>query len=515
MKRFSSLLRIISLGFLLLGLLSALNVGQAAAQAKPITGEGSIVNPFGGDSIPFTIEFYARGGEVTGVIYAYSSNISMQLPAGYQQSGSSSYPDCPISGTFDGGDGGAFHALVTCSGTMQDHITGPSVDMNLTGTTNYTAQFEGQLFADGNGSGDVAMALVVKTDPYSMMGTDFPASTSPETAYGSEWTLTYPADEFTAAFVTDQPTQSKETEATESSEATLQPATTAEPASTVEEPSSPQVAPAVQSPNPMTKKAQSPLIPVGGAVIGTSTALLLSLAMQNKGQMVVGGVKDGFPSPVNGRMVSADEANWQSEQIARGNTWDENLGGFRVKTQQENQPSILSREYQEEKAYRATHKSPIQQWCDDQLQQIHEERIKDICQQMDINQADYQKYMKDVRFYNNASMAASVVKAGADFGVDVLADLTGPVGENIKMVYDVTTNSIEAYGEYQELGYPKPPARKPDQSSPRLRFTRKPVKTPPVDQNGPGASSYQTDHPMDFNNSQINQHLSCKAEGGK
>jgi hypothetical protein len=428
-----------------------LEISNVFADSAPINAMGTIVNPFGGSSIPFSLTFTAGGGEVTGTIPAFTSSASMALPAGYQQSGSSSYPDCQIKGTFAGGDGGAFTAFVTCQGKMKTHVTGPSVDFDITGTTNYVAQFDGNFYASGAGNGGVALALTVKNDPYSIMGTDFPASTSPETAYGSDWMLLFSAQEFAAGLA---PTEMAATQ----TPLPVSAATQASVASQAAETAAPKVADLAQEQSVATTKgeqpvqsAQSPLIPIGGGIIGTSTGLLLSLALKNRGQMIVGGVKDGVASPVDGRLVTADEANWQYSQIAEGKVWDGEVGGFRG-NDREQQPSILTREYQEEAAYRATHKSPVELWCESEIQRLHQERVQDIRDMMDVDQMMYQRYMQNVRFYDRASYVATKVKTAADFSMEVLAKATGPAGKGIKTFYDVTTSTIDVANTYQQEG---------------------------------------------------------------
>jgi hypothetical protein len=409
-----------------------IGVTNVSAQGNLVTAKGLITNPFGGTSIPFEITFSPHGGEVTGRILSYSSSVNVALPAGYQQTGGSTFPDCAINGSFGGGDGGELNLLTTCRGTLQTHVSGPGVEYNMTGFTDYTAQFIGVLIAAGTGAGDVAIALKSTIDQ----------STSPEVAYASEWTLQFSSEEFMAAFaptITPIPPTALPLPV-ETEGAISGPLPAVEP--TVNTPvTTPEIIKNLSAP---AKTASSPLIPFGGALLGTSVGALLSLALQNKGKLIIGNINGGVPSPIDGRLVSPDEANWQNQQIARGGVWDGSRGGFFVpeKTQGE---SIISRLVREDREARALQPKPFQ----DVIDRLHNERVEGMQQIIDRRQENYQAYMKQVSFIERAKDAVSAVKAGADLGMEVMAWAI-PGGKNIKSVYDHVTKTIEMVTLIQE-----------------------------------------------------------------
>lgn len=420
---------------------------QAFAQTGQLQAQGQITNPYGGTPIPFEFAFTPEGGVVSGKINAFNGTASVSMPAGYSQSGGSTFPDCPISGSFEGGDGGRISGLATCNGTVNIHIVGPSVDFWMTGTAQYTAQLEGNLYANGTGSGAIAFVGTVTTNAFTMMGQTFPASTSPETAYGTDWTASFSSEDFLAALVTPTtppteepptPTPARATQSTSSAGAQTQP--TISPL----QPTEPAPIPALTTP---AKAAQNPFIPVGGALVGTTTGMLLSLALQNRGRLFVGGLKDGVPSPVNGRMVSRDEANWQNQQIARGNIWDESSGAFYQVPKTEG-PSILSREHQEWVDAHRKERGPYQ----DLIDRLHQEHVQGLRDLIQSSQNHTEWLEKNIAYWDRFSRAGSTIKTAADFSMEVLAKATGPAGQNIKRGYDYINDSIEVYNTYQDEG---------------------------------------------------------------
>jgi hypothetical protein len=428
-------------------LLASIFSFQAVAQTGQLQAQGQITNPYGGSPIPFEFTFSPSGGDVSGRINAFNGTASVTMPAGYSQSGGSTFPDCPISGSFEGGDGGRISALATCNGTVNIHIIGPSVDFWMTGTAQYTAQLEGNLYANGTGSGAIAFVGTVTTNAFTMMGQSFPASTSPETAYGTDWTASFSSEDFLAALVTptvpptEQPAVPTPTRASQSTSAVgAQTQPTASPIEPTEQ------APAATINTP-ARAAQNPFIPVGGALVGTTTGMLLSLALQNRGRLFVGGLKDGVPSPVNGRMVSRDEANWQNQQIARGNVWDESSGGFYQVPKTEG-PSILSREHQDWVDAHRKERGPYQ----DLIDSLHQEHVQGLRDLIQSSQNHTEWLEKNIAYWDRFSRAGSTIKTTADFSMEVLAKATGPAGQNIKRGYDYINDSIDVYNTYLDEG---------------------------------------------------------------
>lgn len=202
---------------------------------------------------------------------------------------------------------------------------------------------------------------------------------------------------------------------------------------------------------PPATSAQSPLIPIGGALLGTALGFWGAGQWGQKPLPVAPG-SGLVVSPANGGMVTADEARWQAEKLAEGWVWNETSGGFNATQLQHpssRDPSILTNLANEAVAKAKNASSPL----DDLINNLHQERVESIRGMMDKHQQDYRNHIRDAQFYNTASKVASTVKTAADYSMEALAFATGPVGKGVKTFYDSATATVDVVVTIQDEGW--------------------------------------------------------------
>lgn len=202
---------------------------------------------------------------------------------------------------------------------------------------------------------------------------------------------------------------------------------------------------------PPATSAQSPLIPVGGALLGTTLGFWAAGQWGQKPLPTAAGA-DLVVSPANGQMVNPDEARWQAEKLAEGWVWNETSGGFNAVQLQHptsSDPSILTRLANEAAAAVKNAPSPL----DDLIHNLHQERVESIRGMMDRHQQNYRSHIRDAQFYNTASKVASTVKTAADYSMEALAFATGPAGKGVKTFYDTATASVDVVVTIQDEGW--------------------------------------------------------------
>lgn len=202
---------------------------------------------------------------------------------------------------------------------------------------------------------------------------------------------------------------------------------------------------------PPATSAQSPLIPIGGALLGTTLGFWAAGQWGQK-PLPIPAASNLVVSPANGSMVTPDEARWQAEKLAEGWVWNETSGGFNAVQLQHpasGEPSILAKMANEAAATAKNAPSPL----DDLIHNLHQERVESIRGMMDRHQQNFRKHMSDARFYNNASRVASTVKTAADYSMEALAFATGPAGKGVKTFYDTATASVDVVVTIQDEGW--------------------------------------------------------------
>jgi hypothetical protein len=182
-------------------LLGFISISPVQAQA-PSNGDGLIFDPLTGEDIPFHLTFDPSGGPVAGIIPAFTQSLFLDLGVGNYYDTTTTYQDCPITGSFEGGDGGAIEGTFDCTGNSDIIITTPVGTGNATGNNHLKGTLLGSLSADGTGEGTLVFTNVSTTDAFHMNGVDFPASTSPPSTETTTWSLNHSAEAFEAALAT-------------------------------------------------------------------------------------------------------------------------------------------------------------------------------------------------------------------------------------------------------------------------------------------------------------------------
>ena len=201
---------------------------------------------------------------------------------------------------------------------------------------------------------------------------------------------------------------------------------------------------------PPVTSAQSPLIPVGGALLGTSLGFWAAGQWGQK-PMPVPTSTNLVVSPANGSMVTPDEARWQAEKLAEGWVWNETSGGFNAVQLKHptSDPSILAKIANEAATNAKNASSPL----DNLIHNLHQERVESIREMMDKHQQDFYSHIRDAQFYNTASKVVSTVKTAADYSMEALAFATGPAGKGVKTFYDTATASVDVVVTIQDEGW--------------------------------------------------------------
>ncbi len=202
---------------------------------------------------------------------------------------------------------------------------------------------------------------------------------------------------------------------------------------------------------PPATSAASPLIPIGGALLGTTLGFW-GAGQWGQKPMAVAPSANLVSSPANGQMISPDEARWQAQKLAEGWVWNETNGGFEAVELQHSSsssPSILASAANTAAAAAKNAPSPL----DGLLNSLHQERIDGIRSMMDRHQQNFRDQMRNAEFYNTASQVASTVKTAADYTMEGLAFATGPAGKGIKTMYDTATASVDVVNTIQEEGW--------------------------------------------------------------
>ena len=419
------------------------------AQSESIQADGFLVDSASQKKVPFTIYFPPAGGEVTGTIYGYQDTMNSSVDQ-LQLSVSVNYPDCSITGSFSGGDGGELNAIAVCtSKNFQADYSYSGMTVPISGHVKFTVQLKGNLSISGSAEGDLAYVGQTFIDAMTVSGQSVPAQASPEMATSGYWELTYPSEQFISAIgLSISPTTEVLTEtpivvapviATPDNEIQITPETT--------EITVPEITPA---PTQTTRSKGNLALPISGAVIGTTTAALLTLAFNNKGKPIIVRTDQIAESPINGESVSPEEARWQNEQMAQGKYWNDTLGGFVEKHNTSvavSPPSILTNEIFREKASRQTPES-IQKGMD----MLAKEK-KDFWQDhRDFGRSSGTYYTNRAANYDKLYTGAVIVKETADISIEVLAKATGPAGKSVQSFYDVVTTTVDASVEYEESG---------------------------------------------------------------
>jgi hypothetical protein len=458
-----------------------LALAPGPANARPLRleleGEGLIANPMGTQDIAFLLTFDPEGGEVSGMVPSYSSGVSMSLEGGLSVSGEADYDDCPIQGSFQGGDGGTLTGSFECTGRFTQVASVPGAPV-MTGSINLSGAFEGKLWANGAGEGVVDIVSVTMTDPVTVQGMTVPASTSPPYAVSSTWTLAYSAEEFQAALapvpVTDVPPT------------TAPP--TAEALAPVEEPTAAPIEEApeesVAAPVSPAQTAQNPLIALAGAAGGVITGAAVTLSqggsssvqslrfrkaqsvpaskppqavMNDKGQVLYKPPWDQGDQPY---WISKAEYDSIQRHLGRGEVWSDRWGWKTPDDMAYDEAALQrsrDRAQAESRARNARLMKDVKEsLAKDPSYQENLRKMRESRQRVIDNQREHvasltkssEMYDSFYKYWNKMATGAEWVEWGADKGVSILSYFTGPVGNYINKGYTVLKSAAKEGTNY-------------------------------------------------------------------